>query len=91
MQELMKAQKNVEMSLQRKKVQPKKNKHDKRNPPRILPVFSGGVLGGFLLFSESSYNHYQFKILNGWQITSYIALFIYRTFPQFLQKFVRII
>ena len=25
------------------------------------------------------------------QITSYIALFIYRTFPQFLQKFVRII
>lgn len=31
------------------------------------------------------------SILNGWQITSYIALFIYRTFPQFLQKFVRII
>ena len=21
--------------------------HDKRNPPKILPVFSGGVLGGF--------------------------------------------
>ena len=43
MQELMKAQKNVEMFLQRKKTQPKKSQHDKRNPPRILPVFFGRI------------------------------------------------
>lgn len=36
--------------MQRKKTQPKKNKHDKRKPPRILPVFREESSADFLVY-----------------------------------------
>ena len=52
MQELVRAQKNVERFLQRKRTLPRKHRPDKRIPPRSFPVL-GGILGGlFSLYSS---------------------------------------
>ena len=52
MQELVRAQKNIERFLQRKRTPPRKNRSVKQMTPRILPVL-GGILGGFFSLCSS--------------------------------------
>lgn len=50
MQELVKAQKTLNCSSQKKKTHRKSSRPDKRKSPRILTLSWGGILGDFLVY-----------------------------------------
>lgn len=53
MQELVKAQKILNCSSQKKKTHRKSSRHDKRKSPRILTLSWGGILGDFFSLCSS--------------------------------------